>query len=116
MRYREDVCKISDISESALYFETHGHYYEGMNVSLARNFQLADSTHHEEPAKIVRTRMLKRRQMGRRNPHSLVNCNQTAIRPQSVDALDELFHYSLARFSRFTVQLSLAFSLIGGQF
>ncbi len=35
-----------------------GHYYEGMNVSLARNFQPAGPTHHEETAKIVRTERL----------------------------------------------------------
>ena len=41
-RYSEDVCNTGDISESGLYFETSfGHYYEGMNVSLARNFQPA---------------------------------------------------------------------------
>lgn len=53
-RYSVDVCSTADISESGLYFETSlGHYCEGMNVSLARNFQAADPTHREEIAKIV---------------------------------------------------------------
>jgi hypothetical protein len=58
-RYSEDVCNTADISDSGLYFETSvGHYYEGMNVSLARNFQPSGPTHHEETAKIVRTERL----------------------------------------------------------
>lgn len=58
-RYSEDVCNTADTSDSGLYFETSfGHYYEGMNVSLARNFQPAGPTHHEEAAKIVRTERL----------------------------------------------------------
>jgi hypothetical protein len=58
-KYSEDVCKTADISENGLYFETSlGHYHEGMNVSLARNFPPAGQTHHEETAKIVRTERL----------------------------------------------------------
>ncbi len=58
-RYSEDVCITADISESGLSFETSfGHYYEGMNVSLARNFQAADPMRHEETAKIVRAERL----------------------------------------------------------
>jgi hypothetical protein len=58
-RYSADVCNTADISESGLYFETSlGHYYEGMNVLLARNFQPAGSTQDEETAKIVRTERL----------------------------------------------------------
>jgi hypothetical protein len=58
-RYSEDVCNTADISDNGLYFETSlGHYYEGMNVSLARNFPPAGQTHHEETAKIVRTERL----------------------------------------------------------
>ncbi len=53
-RYSVDVCNTKEILEGGLYFETPlGHYYEGMNVSLARSFQLADLTHREEIAKIV---------------------------------------------------------------
>lgn len=57
--YSEDVCNTADVSDCALYFETSfGHYYEGMNVSLARNFRPAGPTHREEMAKIVRTKRL----------------------------------------------------------
>ena len=57
-RYSADVCNTADISESGLYFETSfGHYYEGMNVLLARNFQ-PGPTQDEETAKIVRTQRL----------------------------------------------------------
>lgn len=64
-RYSVDVCETADISESGLYFETSlEHYYEGMNVSLARNFQLAGETHQEETAKIVRTERLSDRRWG----------------------------------------------------
>ena len=53
------MCNTADISDNGLYFETSlGHYYEGMNVSLARNFPPAGQTHHEETAKIVRTERL----------------------------------------------------------
>ena len=58
-RYSADVCNTADISESGLYFESSfGHYYEGMNVLLARNFQPVGSTQDEETAKIVRTERL----------------------------------------------------------
>ncbi len=58
-KYSADVCHTSDISENGLYFETSlGHYYEGMNVLLARDFQPAGSSHDEETAKIVRTQRL----------------------------------------------------------
>jgi hypothetical protein len=58
-RYSEDVCNTADVSDCGLYFETSfGHYYEGMNVSLARNFLPAGPTHREETAKIVRTERL----------------------------------------------------------
>jgi hypothetical protein len=58
-RYSADVCNTAEISDSRLYFETSfGHYYEGMNVSLDRNFQPAGPTHHEETAKIVYTERL----------------------------------------------------------
>lgn len=64
-RYSEDVCNTADISDSGLYFETSfGHYYEGMNVSLARNFEPAGPTHHEETAKIVRTERLSDGRLG----------------------------------------------------
>ena len=58
-RYSAAVCNTADISDNGLYFETSlGHYYEGMNVCLARDFKPAGATHHEETAKIVRTERL----------------------------------------------------------
>ena len=58
-KYSEDVCNTADVSDNGLYFETSlGHYYEGMNVSLARDLQSDDPMNREEVAKIVRTERL----------------------------------------------------------
>jgi hypothetical protein len=40
----EEVCKTANLSRTGLYFETSvGHYYAGMNVSVAWNFQPDDT-------------------------------------------------------------------------
>jgi len=52
-------CKFHQGSDRLNFETSFGHYYEGMNVSLARNFQPAGPTHHKETAKIVRTERLR---------------------------------------------------------
>jgi hypothetical protein len=54
-RLSEEVCTTTNVSRTGLYIEPSvGHYYAGMNVSVARNFQRDDSVHCEETAKVIR--------------------------------------------------------------
>ncbi len=58
-RLSEEVCKTANVSRTGLYFETSvGHYYAGMNVSVARNFQSDDRMHREETATVTRVERL----------------------------------------------------------
>jgi hypothetical protein len=58
-RFPEEVCITTNFSKTGFYFETSvGHYYAGMNVSVARNFHADDSVHREETAKITRIEKL----------------------------------------------------------
>jgi|SRR4029077_14952787 hypothetical protein len=58
-RYSEEVSNTENVSKSGLYFKTSsGHYYEGMNVSVVRNFHAGDPQHREETAKVVRVERL----------------------------------------------------------
>jgi hypothetical protein len=58
-RYSEEVCNTENVSKIGLYFKTSlGHYYEGMNVCVARNFQAGDPIHREETAKVARVERL----------------------------------------------------------
>jgi hypothetical protein len=64
-RLSEEVCTTANVSRTGLYIETSvGHYYEGMNVSVARNFQRDDSVHLEETAKVTRVENLKNGKWG----------------------------------------------------
>ena len=57
--YPEEICNIADISEGGIYFRTSlGHYYQGMNVSLTRDFQL------RQVAKIDRVERLRHGRSG----------------------------------------------------
>jgi hypothetical protein len=59
-RYAEEVCTTENVSKNGLYFKTSlGHYYAGMNVSVARNFQPTDPIHCKETAKVVRVERLE---------------------------------------------------------
>lgn len=59
-RFPEEVCITTNFSKTGFYFETSvGHYYAGMNVSVARNFHADDSVHREETAKIMRVEKLE---------------------------------------------------------
>jgi PilZ domain-containing protein len=59
-QYSEEVCTTENVSKNGLYFKTSfGHYYAGMNVSVARNFQPTDPIHCKETAKVVRVERLK---------------------------------------------------------
>lgn len=59
-RLSEEVCTTTNFSKTGLYFETSfGHYYAGMNVSVARNFHADDTAHREETAKITRVEKLE---------------------------------------------------------
>jgi PilZ domain len=58
-RLSEEVCATANLSRTGLYIETSfGHYYAGMNVSVARNFQPGDIVHREETAKVTRVERL----------------------------------------------------------
>ena len=55
-----EVCVTSNFSKTGLYFETSfGHYFAGMDVSVARNFHADDPVHREEPATITRVERLE---------------------------------------------------------
>lgn len=55
----EEVCTTANISRTGFYIETSfGHYYAGMNLSVARNFRPGDALHREETAKVVRVEKL----------------------------------------------------------
>ena len=59
LRLSEEVCTTANISRTGLYIATSfQHYYAGMNVSVARNFQPNDSVRREETVKIVRVEKL----------------------------------------------------------
>jgi len=54
-QYAKEVCTTENVSKNGLYFKTSlGHYYAGMNVCVARNFQPTDPIYCEEAAKVVR--------------------------------------------------------------
>lgn len=57
--YSEEICNTENVSKNGLYFKTSlGHYYEGMNASVTRNFQADDPMQREEAAKVVRVERL----------------------------------------------------------
>jgi hypothetical protein len=58
-RLSEEVCMTANVSRTGHYIETSvGHYYAGMNVSVARNFQPEDRVHHEETGTVTRVERL----------------------------------------------------------
>jgi hypothetical protein len=58
-RLPEEVCTTENVSRTGFYIETSfGHYYAGMNLSVARNFQPRDTVHREETAKVMRVEKL----------------------------------------------------------
>jgi hypothetical protein len=60
VRLPAEVCTTANFSKTGFYFETSfGHYYAGMNVSVARNFRADDTVHREETAKITRVEKLE---------------------------------------------------------
>jgi hypothetical protein len=58
-RLSEEVCTTANVSRTGFYMETSfGHYYAGMNLSVARNFQRDDTVHREETGKVTRVEKL----------------------------------------------------------
>ena len=58
-RLSEEVCTTANVSRTGLYIATSfGHYYEGMNVFVVRNFQPGDTVHRDETAKVMRVERL----------------------------------------------------------
>ena len=58
-RLAEEVCMTANVSRTGLYIETAvGHYYAGMNVAVARNFQPEDRMHREEMGTVTRVEKL----------------------------------------------------------
>lgn len=58
-RLPREVCTTANVSRTGFYMETSlGHYYAGMNVSVARNFQRGDTVHREETARVMRVERL----------------------------------------------------------
>jgi len=58
-RLSEEVCTTANVSKIGFYIETSfGHYYAGMNLSVAKNFQPGDTVHREETARVMRVEKL----------------------------------------------------------
>lgn len=64
-RLSEEVCTTANVSRTGFYIETSvGHYYSGMNLSVARNFRPGDTVHREETAKVMRVEKLSNDRWG----------------------------------------------------
>jgi hypothetical protein len=59
-KYAEEVRPTLNVTWDGLYFATSiGHYFSGMNVYVARNFQSSDSANQGEKGTVVRVDNLK---------------------------------------------------------
>jgi len=59
-QYAEEIRPTLNVTWDGLYFATSiGHYFSGMNVYVARDFQSSDPTNREKPGTVMRVDKLK---------------------------------------------------------
>jgi len=64
-QYAEEIRPTLNVTWDGLYFATSiGHYFSGMNVSVARDLQSSDRAHQEKKGTVVRVDNLKEGRWG----------------------------------------------------
>jgi hypothetical protein len=64
-QYAEEIRPTLNVTWDGLYFATSiGHYFSGMNVYVARNFQSSDPANREKQGTVVRVDKLKESRWG----------------------------------------------------